>query len=109
QEAQGGTHEKLEANKPSHTLFAGPHGNDSREAGMANEGRLRRSVQLSFILSLLLQQARRDAALRVQHGGEGARRTLGRYQPGGSKVLADRRSGRRVGHQQKGSVGGGIV
>ena len=34
------------------------------------------SLQLPFVLSLLLQQARRTSALRVQHGGKSPRRVL---------------------------------
>src|SRR5258707_15785385 len=106
----GGTHEKLETSKSSHILFAGPHGHDAREASLANEGRLCRSLQLPSVLSLLFQQACRAPALRVQHGGKSPPKALGGHELGGGQVLADRGPSPQGGDETKraGGCPGGL-
>src|SRR5438105_3626052 len=102
-------YEKLEADKSSRLVCGYPLGIDSRKTSVADESGLRGGLQLPSVLSLLFQQTCRAPALRVQHGGQSARRVLRQYQPGRSQVLAHWGSGRRVGYQQKGRLGGGIV
>src|SRR5262249_61111740 len=101
--------EEVETRGTSHNLHIRADGFNPSKTQMAHEGRLCRSLQLSFVLPVLLQQARRIPALRVQHGGESPGGALRKTTPHRTQVLAYRRSGRRMGDEQERQVGGSVV
>lgn len=68
----GGEYEEADTDKPSRGLCSCAHGFGAGEPCLADEGRLRRGLQLPLVLPVLLQQARGASTLRVQYGRQGS-------------------------------------